>query len=361
MAAHAGVLVPRRHEAGRPEATPGRRSRRQRPGQPVAVEPGRAEQVEGAGRAPPLREVGPLQQTHAGVDERGLRRRHVGEGMTQGSPVVAEVHPAPPAPARDHLSSRSSRRSARKRRPAHRRSCRGGPPVVQPAEALEPGAAPAPPRATPPIGLGRSSTTKEIRPPPPPPCRASSSPGRCSSARPRPERRRPGVEPARAAPPARGWRRRRRTGSKAGTPVRGSRRSSPPPPCTARRRGRRARGRRGRPASRLARREEVRRVPSRASPRSGCRRAPPASAERAEAAVRDEPIQPGANSRALGLATAASCRSAKRRCTGRASSACTWHRGGSRGAGADRLIVDRVLQHLDEGGGSGRRRSSRGF
>jgi acyl-homoserine lactone acylase PvdQ len=65
-------------------------------GGPPPVDALRAEQLERAGRAAPLRQVRPLEETRPRVHERGVRRRHVGARRHPGEAGgVVEVRPLP--------------------------------------------------------------------------------------------------------------------------------------------------------------------------------------------------------------------------------------------------------------------------
>ena len=119
--------------------------------------------------------------------------------------------------------------------------------VVQPAEALEARAGARGPSTSDAADGVRPVEDHEAdaRPRPPPPCRASSSPGTCSSGRPtswmsKTSASRPRELLARSAASDVGGLAVERVDRHAGARDRARRR---PPPCTARRRGRRARGR----------------------------------------------------------------------------------------------------------------------
>src|SRR5258708_3979379 len=97
VAARARVLVPGGREGAGPEADAGQLLGAERVGESLGVEPGRAEQLEGPRRPAPFGEIGPLEQAHARVDERGVRTRHVRRGHHPGQAGLAEVPVAAPA------------------------------------------------------------------------------------------------------------------------------------------------------------------------------------------------------------------------------------------------------------------------
>ena len=163
VAALARVLVAGRQEADRSEAHPGQPLRGEVLGQQRAVEPGGAEELEGPGGAATLGEVGALEEAHAGVDERRLRGGHVGRGQDPGKPRLARVHGPPPPPAADDLQRQAGQSrplGAEEQRQLTDRHAVAQGEVVQAAEALEAGAERGPSTCAPPMGSGRSSTTK---------------------------------------------------------------------------------------------------------------------------------------------------------------------------------------------------------
>src|SRR5262245_65355403 len=81
LAAAAGrfrVLLEGRLENRRAKMHAGKPDRVEAPGELLAVEPWRADQLERAGSAAALRQHRALEQNRAGIDDRGVERRHVG-------------------------------------------------------------------------------------------------------------------------------------------------------------------------------------------------------------------------------------------------------------------------------------------
>ena len=110
------MLVERGPERQRAEAHPGQVVAGQPLGQLVAVDEGRADDLERPGGPPPLRHVGPLDQAQPRVDEGGVdgghvgRRQHPGQaGGLEGVARAASRAWAPP-PARSRAGWRSVRR-----------------------------------------------------------------------------------------------------------------------------------------------------------------------------------------------------------------------------------------------------------
>jgi hypothetical protein len=137
------VLVPRRNEARGAEGDAREPLRGEVAREPVGVEPGRAHELEGPGRPAPLGEVRPLEQAHAGVDERRLRRRHVGRGEHPRQARRAEALPASPPAAGDDLELEvHAPLLAEEERELADRHAVPDRDVVEPAEALEPGPQP---------------------------------------------------------------------------------------------------------------------------------------------------------------------------------------------------------------------------
>ena len=146
--------------------TPGSASAFERVGERDRVEPGRAEDLERPRRPAALREVRALEQAHARVDERRVGRRHVGRrrAPTAGpSPRTASRAPSPPPGrrrGRDRAAARR-RRAARARRPSSRGAPGSGAGRRRSGSPSPAGA----PSTAPPIGFGRSQTTKRRREP----------------------------------------------------------------------------------------------------------------------------------------------------------------------------------------------------
>src|SRR5690349_9849146 len=97
LAALAAVLVPGGSERARPEEDPVQALGGEVAREPLPVEPGRTEHLEGPGGAPALAEVRAFEQAHPRIDERRLRRGHVGRWRHPGQARVVEVHVAAPA------------------------------------------------------------------------------------------------------------------------------------------------------------------------------------------------------------------------------------------------------------------------
>ena len=103
VAAGAGVLVPGGRERAGAEADAGQSFGVERLGELFAVEPGRAEELERTGGAAAFRQVRSLEQAQARIEERGVRRGHVGRGHHPRQAGLAEVQIAAPATHFDNL------------------------------------------------------------------------------------------------------------------------------------------------------------------------------------------------------------------------------------------------------------------
>ena len=108
-----------RNDSGR-NRTPGRAPPAVRPA--IAVQERRADDLERARRAPPLRQVGALEQALARIDERRVERRHVRRRHHPGQPGLRRSHRPPPAAHRRRPSGRSPAAARTARRPP--RACR---------------------------------------------------------------------------------------------------------------------------------------------------------------------------------------------------------------------------------------------